>query len=147
MVFQADSPWSSYTSIWQTTPDGLYFVDDWFCKEFEEFLNKVCEPGAANRIGKDESKLLAQYIDERWENEYGQYANGCVHVKDSKGHDLGETKSSFYLNLVFKPWMCASGVSKRLFIPKDLFVRSDFVYKLLEEHVRYASAEFEERCI
>ncbi|XP_068715873.1 uncharacterized protein [Montipora foliosa] len=137
----ADSPWSSYTSIWQTTPDGLYFVDDWFCKEFEEFLNKVCEPGAANRIGKDESKLLAQYIDERWENEYGQYANGCVHVKDSKGHDLGETKSSFYLNLVFKPWMSASGVSKRLFIPKDLFVRSDFVYKLLEEHVRYASAD------
>lgn len=142
-VFQVDSPWSSYTGIWQTTPDGLYFVDDWFCEEFEEFLTKVCAPGAANRIGKDESKLLAQYIDERWDNEYAQYANGLVHVKDSNGHDLGETKSSFYLNLVFKPWMSASGVSNRLFIPKDLFMRSDSVYKLLEEHVRYASADLQ----
>lgn len=140
LVFQADSPWSSYTGIWQTTPDGLYFVDDWFCKEFEEFLNKVCAPGAATRIGKDESKLLAQYIDERWDNEYEQYANGEVHLKDSKDHVLGETRSSFYLNLVFKPWMSASGVSK-LFVPKDLFMQSDDVYKLLEEHVRYASAD------
>ena len=119
----------------------MYFVEDWACGEFEEFLRNVCAPGSANRRRCHESKLLAQYIDERWDKEYSKYADDRVHLEDSKGHSLGKTESSFYLNLVFKPWMSAKGVDTAFFAPKDLYMDNDFVSKLLEGHVYYASAD------
>lgn len=84
---------------------------------------------------------MAQCIDERWENKYAQFADGSVHVQDTNGHVLTETRSSFYLNLVSKPWMAASTGETNLFLPRDLFVWSDFVYQLLEDHVKYVAAD------
>lgn len=84
---------------------------------------------------------MAQYIDERWDKEYSKYADDGVHLEDSKGHSLGKTKSSFYLNLVFKPWMSARGVDTAFFAPKDLYMDNTLVSKLLEDHVYYASAD------
>ncbi|XP_068725664.1 uncharacterized protein [Montipora capricornis] len=136
----AESPWASYNGIWQTTPDSLYYVDDWSCEEFEEFLNKVCPPNTPQQIGPEESTLLAQFIDERWDTDYAQYADNSVQVKDSNDHVLCEAKSSFFLNLFSRPWMSARGEAKRLYIPKDLFIWSELLHKLLEDHVKYAAA-------
>ena len=118
----------------------MYYVDDWSCEEFEEFLNKVCPPNTAQQIGPEESTLLAQYIDERWDTDYAQYADNSVQVKDSNDHVLCEAKSSFFLNLFSRPWMSARGEAKRLYIPKDLFIWSELLHKLLEDHVKYAAA-------
>ena len=98
---------------------------------------------ATHQVACNESKVLSQCIDERWDNEYSQYADVSVHVKDSNGHMhiLGDTRSSFYLNLVFKPWLSATGVTTSLFIARDLFIRSEFVYGLLEDHVKYTAAD------
>lgn len=112
----------------------MYVIEDWSCEEFEEFLGNVTKSGA-------ESTVLAQCIDERWNNEYAQYADRLVHVKDSHGHILNETRSSFYLNLVSKPWMSACGEALNFFMPRDLFMRSENVKRLLEDHVKYTAAD------
>ena len=118
----------------------MYIIDDCACEEFEEFLSKILSPDAKRRIGYEESKVLAQCIDERWESEYSHYADGSVPVKDSNGHKLTETRSSFYLNLVSKPWMSASDGVTSCF-SRDLFMRSESVYRLLENHVKYTAAD------
>lgn len=118
----------------------MYVIDDWSCEEFEEYLGKMAASDVTHQVVCDESKVLAQCIDERWDNEYSQYADESVHVKDTNGQILGDAKSSFYLNLVSKPWLSA-GVGTNLFIPRDLFIRSDFVYGLLEDHVKYSAAD------
>ncbi|XP_078347983.1 uncharacterized protein LOC144633073 isoform X2 [Oculina patagonica] len=137
----AQSPWATYEPIWQTTPDGFYIVDDWACEEFEEFLDKIVASNVKQRISPEESKVLAQCIDELWEIKYAQFADGPVQVKDTNNHVLAETRSSFYLNLVSKPWMAASTGGTNLFLPRDLFVWSDLVYQLLEDHVKFVAAD------
>ena len=119
----------------------MYIIDDWACEEFEEFLAKMAPSDDKSEVCCSQSKVLAQCIDERWEKEYSQYADGSVHFKDSNGHILGETRSSFYLNLVSKPWMSASGGEASCFLPRDLFIRSELVYRLLEDHVKYTAAD------
>ena len=84
---------------------------------------------------------MAQCIDERWGDEYAQYAEEFVHVEDTNGHNLKETRSSFYLNLVTKPWMASTAGGKDFHLPRDLFVRSELVYQLLENHVNYVAAD------
>ena len=84
---------------------------------------------------------MAQCIDERWGDEYAQYAEEFVHVEDTNGHNLKETRSSFYLNLVTKPWMASTAGGKDFHLPRDLFVRSEHVYQLLENHVKYVAAD------
>ena len=138
---KAQSPWASYEPIWQTTPDGLYIVDDWACEEFEEFLNKIAASDTKHQVSCSESKILAQCIDERWEKEYSEFADSSVQFKDTNGHVLGETKSSFHLNLVSKPWMSARGEMTSCFIPRDLFMWSEPIHRLLEDHVKYTAAD------
>lgn len=138
---QAQSPWATYEPIWQTTPDGYYIVDDWVCEEFEEFLGKIDASDAKQRVNPEESKVLAQCIDERWDDKYAKYADGSVHVKDTNGHVLTETRSSFYLNLVSRPWMAARAAGIDLFLPRDLFMQIPLVYQLLEDHVKYIAAD------
>lgn len=138
---QAQSPWATYEPIWQTTPDGYYIVDDWACEEFEEFLDKIDASDVKQRISPEESKVLAQCIDEHWDSKFAKYADGSVRVKDTNGHVLTETRSSFYLNLVSRPWMAASAGGIDLFLPRDLFVQSQCVYQLLEGHVKYIAAD------
>ena len=84
---------------------------------------------------------MAQCIDERWGDEYAQYAEEFVHIEDTNGHNLKETRSSFYLNLVTKPWMASTAGGKDFHLPRDLFVRSELVYQLLENHVNYVAAD------
>ena len=84
---------------------------------------------------------MAQCIDERWDGEYAQYAEDPVHVKDTNGHNLKETQTSFYLNLVNKAWMASIAGGKDFYLPRDLFVKSECVYQLLENHVRYVAAD------
>ena len=139
--FQAQSPWAAYEPIWQTTPDGYYIVDDWICEEFEEFLGKIDVSDAKQRVRPAESKILAQCIDEHWDSKYAKRADGSVHVKDTNGHVLTETRSSFYLNLVSRPWMAARTEGIDLFLPRDLFMQSPLVYQLLEDHVNYIAAD------
>ena len=140
--FQAKSPWATYEPIWPTTPDGNYVVEDWVCEEFEEFLGKIDASDAKRRISPEQSKFLAKCIDERWDNEYAKYADGSVPVKDTNGHVLTENaRSSFYLNLVSRPWMASRAEAVDLFLPRDLFVPSPFVYGLLEDHVKYIAAD------
>lgn len=91
-------------------------------------------------MSPEESKFLAQCIDERWDK-YAGYADGSVHVKDTNGHVLTETRSSFFLNLISRPWMAASGEGIGLFLPRDLFMQSPLVYQLLEDHVKYVAAD------
>lgn len=138
---QAQSPWATFEPIWQTTPDGYYIVDDWACEEFEEFLGKIDASDAKQRVSPEESKFLAQCIDEHWDKKYAEYADGSVHVKDTNGHVLTETRSSFFLNLTSRPWMAASAGGIDLFFPRDLFMQSPLVYKLLEDHVKYVAAD------
>ena len=140
-IFQAQSPWASYETIWQTTPDGFFIIDDWACEEFEEFLGNIGASDANQQTSCEESKLLAQCIDERWDGTYAQFAEGSVQVQDTNGHVLGETRSSFYLNLVSKPWMSTTTREKNLYLPRDLFVQSEAVYQLLEDHVKYVAAD------
>ena len=139
--FQAQSPWATYETIWQTTPDGYYIVYDWVCEEFEEFLGKIDASDAKQRVRPEESKVLAQCIDGLWDSKYAKYADGSVQVKDTNGHVLTETRSSFYLNLVSRPWMAARTAGIDLFLPRDLFMQSPFIYRLLEDHVKYIAAD------
>ena len=62
-----------------------------------------------------------------------------MRVKDSNDHVLGETRSSFYLNLVLKQWMSASD-GQTIHIPRDLFIWNEAVGRLLEDHVKYTAA-------
>ncbi|XP_022793492.1 uncharacterized protein LOC111332406 isoform X4 [Stylophora pistillata] len=137
----ARSPWESYEQIWQITPDDLFIIDDWSCEEFEEFLSKTTSPDAKQLVSSDESTFLAQCIDERWDHTYAQFAEGSVQVKDINGHVLGETKSSFYLNLVSKPWVPSNVGGTNLYLPRDLFAKTDALYHLLEDHVNYVAAD------
>ena len=84
---------------------------------------------------------MAQCIDERWGDEYAQYAEEFVLVEDTNGHSLKETRSSFYLNLVTKPWMASTAGGKDFHLPRDLFVQSEYVFQLLENHVKYVKAD------
>ena len=84
---------------------------------------------------------MAQCIDERWGDEYAQYAEEFVLVEDTNGHSLKETRSSFYLNLVTKPWMASTAGGKDFHLPRDLFVQSEYVFQLLENHVKYVAAD------
>ena len=84
---------------------------------------------------------MAQCIDERWGDEYAQYAEEFVLVEDTNGHFLKETRSSFYLNLVTKPWMASTAGGKDFHLPRDLFVQSEHVCQLLENHVKYVKAD------
>ena len=84
---------------------------------------------------------MAQCIDERWGDEYAQYAEEFVHIEDTNGHNLKETRSSFYLNLVTKPWMASTAGGKDFHLPRDLFVQSEHVCQLLENHVKYVKAD------
>lgn len=143
VFFQAQSPWAAYEPIWQTTPDGYYIVDDWVCEEFEEFLGKIDVSDAKQRVSPEESKVLAQCIDERWDNKYARYADASVHVRDTNGHVLTETRPSFYFNLVSRPWMAARAGGIDLFLPRDLFMQSSLVYQLLEDHVKYIAADLQ----
>ena len=61
-------------------------------------------------------------------------------MKDSNSHVLAQTRSSFYLNLVLKPWMSAS-VGQTIYLPRDLFIRSEEVGRLLDDHVKYSAAD------
>ena len=131
----------SYEDIWQTTSDGFYIINDWACEQLEEFLRKIDTTDAKQRISSEESTFLAKCIDERWDDEYAQYAEESVHVQDTNGHYLKETQSSFYLNLVNKPWMASTAGGKDFHLPRDLFVRSELVYKLLRNHVKYVAAD------
>ena len=140
-LLQAQSPWASYETIWQTTPDGFFIIDDWACEEFEEFLGNIDASDAKQQTSCEESKFLAQCIDERWDDIYAQFGEGSVHVPDTNGHVLRETPSSFYLNLVSKPWMSATTRGKNLHLPRDLFLQSEAVYQLLEDHVKYVAAD------
>ena len=107
----------------------------------EEFLRKIDTTDAKQRISPEESTFLAKCIDERWDDEYAQYAEESVHVQDTNGHYLKETQPSFYLNLVNKPWMASTAGGKDFHLPRDLFVRSELVYKLLRNHVKYVAAD------
>ena len=84
---------------------------------------------------------MAQCIDERWDDEYAQYAEESVRVEDTNGHNLKETRSSFYLNLITQPWMASTTGGKDFHLPRDLFVQSEIVYQLLENHVKYVAAD------
>ena len=84
---------------------------------------------------------MAQCIDERWGDEYAQYAEEFVLVEDTNGHSLKETRSSFYLNLVTKPWMASTAGGKDFHLPRDLFLQSEYVFQLLENHVKYVKAD------
>ena len=88
--------------------------------------------------------MLFRGLDERWDEEYTKYANCNVPVRDSEGNELRQTHSSFYLNLVSKPWVPAMGKhtgtadkSSRSFVPKELFLYTEEVSRLLHKHVRY----------
>ena len=96
---------------------------------------------AKHEVCSLQSNVLAQCIDERSNSEYSQCADGFVHFKDSSDHILGETRSSFYLNLVSKPWMSASGGEASCFLPRDLFIKSELVNRVLEDHVKYTAVE------
>ena len=61
-------------------------------------------------------------------------------MRDSNDHVLVGTRSSFYLNLVLKPWMSASD-GQTIYIPRDLFIRNEAVHRLLEDHVKYSAAD------
>ena len=153
LSLKGQTPWASYVEIWPTTPDGLYLVEDWACDELEEFISKVSDSENRTRVSPEESRVLAECIDEHWDSEYAKFSDGFVPCKDINGHSLGETRSSFYFNLVSKPWMSTyhvdsatsattfSKVSPFFFKPKELFMRTDSVYELLEDHVQYVAAD------
>ena len=84
---------------------------------------------------------MAECLDGRWDSNYAKYADGSVHVKDTNGHFLTETRSSFFLNLISRPWMAASDGGIDLFLARDLFMQSRLVYELLEDHVKYVAAD------
>ena len=69
-------------------------------------------------------------------------------VKDTDGNALLQTFSSFYLNLVSKPWIPATkkgGGREHLAIrvPRDLYLHTEETYSLLHNHVSYTDLKFQ----
>lgn len=126
--FQGTSPWVSYQTIWPSTSDGCYTVEDYYCSELEEFMKSNKDPKQA--------KIIAENIDKLWANQYSKYADK-IPVTDTEGRKLSETWSSFMIHLRERAWLPVSG-SSPCQVPRDLFRNTDQLRMLLDSHVHYA---------
>ncbi|XP_028393815.1 uncharacterized protein LOC114518092 [Dendronephthya gigantea] len=128
---QSNSVWSSLKEFWSQTP-GSYIVKDYASSELETLLS----------FGSDEElKRLAELLDQHWDEIYSKYAKDVPYL-DEQGKVLGQTSSSFFLNLKEKSWLPTKSQSgsKQLVrcCPRDAFMHKPEIIELLGDHALYA---------
>ena len=89
----------------------------------------------------DELKKLAEILDQHWDEMYSKYMD--VPYLDEKGKVLGQTFSSFFLNLKEKPWLptwsSKSSTKPLQCCPRDVFMPKPEVISLLGDHALYGT--------
>lgn len=93
--------------------------------------------------GSDEElKKLAELLDQHWDEMYSKYANEVPYL-DEQGKVLGQTFSSFFLNLKEKSWLptksSQSSPQPHRCSPRDAFMPKPEIIELLGDHALYAS--------
>ena len=123
------SPWTGLKSNWPTTADGIYHIDDLSCPEFETLLESRNIHQLLN---------LAEELDAKWKSNFSHLS--CIPVKDSQGNEVTTTLSSFLIKLKTHAWLpgCKSANEEpALFVPKDLYLRTQEVFSVLQESSQY----------
>ncbi|XP_066912062.1 uncharacterized protein [Clytia hemisphaerica] len=129
------SPWKRESETWERTEDDNYVIHDLVCKEFDNLLKST-----ASDV-QQQMNSFAHVLDKQW-NEYfaeRDITRPTCGLYNTKGEKLRLVYSSFFLQLRFAEWVCASNSS--VTSPYGLYTKNDEVYSIMADKALYIDLE------
>lgn len=91
----------------------------------------------------NQARIIAENLAKHWTNQYSVYTD-YVPVKDAEGRELQKTLSSFLHYLREEDWIPVATSPPTCHVPRSVFSNTEQLRGLLEQHVLYADAKFED---